>query len=110
MPIVADEPVKEYNDLFFSGFTGVLDDDQAGVGTPVQSPPNTVAYESLLTATIEQGPALMTTVYQDTTINFFDVTSLYYACNLKNETSTATVPISCSISATCINPSGQQVV
>ena len=51
----------------------------------------------------------MTTVYQDTTVDFFDLTSLYYGCEDNTQVDPATVLTSCSITATCISPKGQQV-
>ena len=51
----------------------------------------------------------MTTVYQDTTVDYFDLESLYYGCVLSTETTAVVSLTSCSITATCVNTKGKQV-
>lgn len=51
----------------------------------------------------------MTTVYQDTTVVFFDLFSFFFACATGLEQSQVGLPMSCTVTATCVNPAGQIV-
>ena len=51
----------------------------------------------------------MTTVYQDTTVVFFDLFSFYFGCATGLEQSQADPVVSCTVAATCVNPAGQIV-
>ena len=51
----------------------------------------------------------MTTVYPDTTVVFFDLFSFYFGCVIGLEQSEASVLVSRTVAATCVNPAGQTV-
>lgn len=51
----------------------------------------------------------MTTVYQDTTVVFFDLFSFFFGCATGLKNSMADPLVSCTVAATCVNPAGQIV-
>ena len=51
----------------------------------------------------------MTTVYPDTTVVFFNLFSFFFGCAIGLEQSQADPPVSCTVTATCVNPDGQTV-
>ena len=51
----------------------------------------------------------MTTVYQDSTIDFFDLSSFYYGCVVGLQKSQADVLTYCFVDIECIGPQGKSV-
>ena len=74
-----------------------------------QSPPNDIGYGKLVDATIEQGTPMMTAVYPDTTVLFFDLTSFYFGCIVALQNTAADPPVPCTVTTTCVNPAGKTV-
>lgn len=62
------------------------------------SPDNYAAYSKLDVATVAQGQPSMTTTYADSTIDRFDLKSVYYGCALGTQESVLGVPQSCVVS------------
>ena len=52
---------------------------------------------------------MMTTVYQDTTIDHFDLSSFFFGCVVGLDNGQADPAISCTVTATCVNPAGKTV-
>ncbi len=94
----------------FNGFSGnVAAVNNAGAGVAPQSPNIDIAYGALDAITIAQGTPEMTTVYQDTTVDFFDLISFYFGCVIGLEQGQADAVESCTVAATCVNPAGKTV-
>ena len=70
---------------------------------------STLAYAAADLVTEEQGTPEITTVYTDTTVVLFDLFSFYFGCVIGLEQSEASVLVSCTVAATCVNPAGQTV-
>ena len=51
----------------------------------------------------------MTTVYQDSTIAYFDLTSFYFGCVTSLAQGSAATLLNCTLTATCGNPEGALV-
>ena len=56
-----------------------------------------------------QGQPSMTTVYQDSTVEYFDLESFYFGCVTGAENSEAAVPAGCSVTVECISPQGKSI-
>lgn len=110
VPVVDASPVGIYLDILFNGFSGnVAAINNAGAGVAPQSPNIDIAYGALDVDTIEEGTPEMTVVYQDTTVNFFDLTYFYFGCVIGLENRQADLVESCTVTATCVNPAGVTV-
>ena len=60
-------------------------------------------------ATIQQGQPALTVVYQDTTINFFDLTSFYFGIEVDLKPSQGDVPTAGTLTIECIDPKGKSI-
>ena len=109
VPGAAVALVNEYDDILYNGFVRIFfgADREDTAGIVPNSPPNVIAYAPVGAGTVLQGPPAMTTLYDDTTVDFFDLLYLYYGCTV-GETA-AGVPAGCTITATCIIPSNKTV-
>ena len=109
-PVVDASPVGIYLDILWNGFSGNVEAlNGLGAGILPQSPNVDIAYATPDVVTVEQGTPEMTTVYQDTTVVFFDLFSFFFGCAIGLEQSVADPPVSCTVAATCVNPAGQIV-
>lgn len=51
----------------------------------------------------------MTTVYQDSTVEYLDLVSFYFGCTTRLGNSEAAKPAGCSVIAECISPQGTSI-
>ena len=49
----------------------------------------------------------MTTVYQDSTIDSFDLKSFFFGCTAATKVSAVQLPVNCTTTVQCINSQGQ---
>ena len=98
-------PVNVYQEILYNGFSGIGSATGFKVtGIVPQSPNNEIAYGLTDIPTIQQGDPEMTTVYQNSNVTFFDLTSFFYGCSAD-----VLLPLGCKITATCVDPAGQVV-
>lgn len=113
VPIISAEPVGIYEDLDYPGWSLVVTDITGSNSIlPLlvpNTPPNCIAYAVLDVATIEQGAPYLTTVYEESTIAYFNLYSFFFGCAVGSEETVVGVPQSCNLTVTGLNAQGKQV-
>ena len=95
---MAAKPVGIYLDLAYRGFEGSAPVTGMVTGIRAQSPLNSIAYGNTTIPTTAEGQPSITTVYPDSTVQFFDLISFYFACALGLRNSVAAEPEKCEVS------------
>lgn len=79
LPLVAASPIGIYLDIFWQGMSLAQTGGLQNIAIVVpNSPPNVAAYSALDLVTVQQGQPSMMTNYADSTIDNFDLKSIYY--------------------------------
>ena len=95
---MAAKAVGIYLDLAYRGWEGIAPTVPPVAGPLAQSPPNSIAYGNTTIPTVVEGQPSITTVYGDSTVQFFDLLSFYFACALGLRNSVIAAPQKCEVS------------
>lgn len=88
--------IQEYNLLYFT--MNLVDILPQAVGIIPHTANNVAVFDAAIQA--QDGTAMITANYQESTIDHFTARSLYYSCTVASEETAESVPVACNISAT----------
>ena len=95
---MAAKAVGIYLDLAYRGWEGIAPTVPPVAGPLAQSPPNSIAYGNTTIPTVVEGQPSITTVYRDSTVDFFDLISFFFGCSLGLRNNEIAKPQECEVS------------
>ncbi|KAI7286439.1 hypothetical protein KC345_g1183 [Hortaea werneckii] len=110
LPIRSPKSVGAYSRLSYDHLGVVNNNTSKRAGLKPLSKPNVLGFEKVL---LTQGKQTITSKYNDSITDSFDLKSFYFGCVLTSATSLGIVPVKCSMTVTAFfdgEPAAQQTV